>query len=472
MGLHIPHSKGSNNMAKVFISALGTGDYRSGAYTFDGQPQDATPYIQRAILGAKGPTFFDRVVILLTPKARAKHWEKAFWLPDRGEPIARPTLRVELEGIVPSDRLFEQSISENVAEPAEQWSWFQAILDHVGKDDDLYIDMTHGFRVVPIVLSAALNYLQAIKGVRLRAAYYAADDAPDRPVVDFKDFYTLGQWADAVNRLVENADAGKLATLATSDSNLHFPEMNRPEMVAALQTLTGVLKNIDVNAVAAAAHSALQTLRDALDRLDPKAGAQRQMIVMVLEKFATLSTDGPISGRYDLPYFKVQSEIARLLLEHGFLMQAFTVLRELIGSVGMLGLEGTKYAERQMEERDGRSARRRYAEVFVNMVQHDLWDFKGDAAGQAETLRPFFERLMAVDRDLGGSGDNLRSSVQRLVRIRNGFDHAWTSTAEKDRPSANKLDEFKTLGESVRVRLVAVVGRLFEVVAAVQSLES
>ena len=250
-------------MAKVFITSLGTGKYTPVAYTFEGRALETTRYVQRALLGAYGPTFFDRVVILLTPKAKEMHWA----------PLG--TLRDDLADVVAPDRLLVQDISERIEATAEQWSWFQAVLDHVGQGDDLYLDMTHGFRVVPIVLSAALNYLQAIKGVRLQAAFYGAHDAPGAPIVDFKDFYTLGPWADAVNRLVEKADADKLATLAGSDSNLHFPEFNRPELIDALKALTDALKNIDVNAVASVAQRALGTLRESLAKLDPAASAQR-----------------------------------------------------------------------------------------------------------------------------------------------------------------------------------------------------
>lgn len=93
------------------------------------------------------------------------------------------------------ERPYVQPISQDIANPAEQWNWFQALLSHIDLGDELYLDMTHG---VPIVLSAALTYLQAVENVELCAVYHAADQVPGCPVVDFKDCYAIGQWADAV----------------------------------------------------------------------------------------------------------------------------------------------------------------------------------------------------------------------------------------------------------------------------------
>ena len=157
----------------------------------------------------------------------------------------------------------------------------------------------------------------------------------------------------------------------------------------------------------------------------------------------------------------MQSEIARLLLEHGFLMQAFTVLRELIGSIGLLGLSGTKYMSRQIDHRE-RASTRRYADVFVNMLQHPNWDFKGDTKEQAERLKPFFDHVVALDRTLYGTEDDFREAVRRLVDIRNGFDHAWTTTKPGARPYPDGITAFKGHGEAMRKRLLALVERLFD----------
>lgn len=453
-------------MPRIFITSLGTTDYRSMTYLFNGQTLPPTAYVQRALIDAHRDRPFDRIVLLLTDGARAKHWTPA----DRprnshNEASDRvPTLRAELGlPVEPPLPYVLQPISENIGDRAEQWNWFQALLSHVDPGDELYIDMTHGFRVVPIVLSAALHYLQTIKGARLVAAWYGADQAAGAggaPIVDFTDFYTLGQWADGVSRLIENADAGKLAALSSSASgNRHFPALNRQELVAPLTVLSGILKNVDVNAVGEAARKALGALRGELSRLHPTAASERQMIELVVDKFAGLAADAPPTGRYDRAYFDVLLEMSRLLLDHGFFMQAFTVMRETLAAVGMLGLTGSKYEVRNVDNKDGRDLRRRFGEVFVCMLQYPVAEWRFDTARlrDLETLRPFHDALMATE-----TGARLREAVGRLVEVRNGFDHAWTSVGPGKRPTPDRLAALAVEGEALRQLLGGVITSALE----------
>jgi CRISPR-associated Csx2 family protein len=449
-------------MSRIFITSLGLGDYHPVAYEFGESRLDSTAYVQRALIEAHREQPFDRIVLLLTDSARKKHWSPLERPRDSrvDDGLRVPTLRAEL-GLPEEPGLpyVLQPISEKIEDRAEQWNWFQAVLSHVDHGDELFIDMTHGFRMVPIVLSAALHYLQAIKGARLVSAWYAADQKDGCPIVDFADFYALGQWADGVSRLIENADAGKLAALAASSSdNRHFPALNRRELVEPLQILSGILKNVDVNAVGAAAENALSGLRRELERLGADSVAERQMIELVVDKFAGLTSDPDPTGRYDRGYFDVQLEMARMLLVHGFLMQAFTVLRETLAAVGMVGLVGTKYEVQKIDSDAGRKSRRNFGEAFVCMLQYPVadWDFREQARAHVETLRPFFDSVMAT-----GTGVRLGDAVRRLVQIRNGFDHAWTSVGPGKRPTPERLAGLADEGEQLRVLLGAVVGEIF-----------
>jgi len=449
-------------MARVFISSLGTGDYRAYSYVLDGRTCEETAYVQKALLRAHEPGFFDRVVLLLTESARAKHWTPVDRLMVSRDSASErvPTLRTELNlPVDPVPPFVLQPISEKIAEKGEQWTWFQGLMAHVNRGDEIYIDMTHGFRVVPIVLSAALHYLQAIKGVRLARAWYAADQGAGHPIVDFADFYTLGQWADAVSRLVENADAGKLAALSASgDDNRHFPVLSRGGLVEPLKELAGILKNVDVNAVSTVARRALAALRAELEQLAPDAASERQMIELVVEKFAGLSGETPPSGLYDRAYFAVQLEMARMLLEHGFLMQAFTVMREMLASIGLAGaaIRGRKL--HNLNSSKGR-CERHLGEIFVAMVRYPKseWMFSEDKVKNVETLSVFYDKLMDTN-----TGAELKQAVVRLLEIRNGFDHAWTAVTLDKCPTPKNLAEFVCIGSDLCDLLQRTIDIIYE----------
>ncbi len=45
------------------------------------------------------------------------------------------------------------------------------------------------------------------------------------PIVDAKDFYVINEWTDAVARLVEDADPGKLGRVAQKEENTNLKEV-------------------------------------------------------------------------------------------------------------------------------------------------------------------------------------------------------------------------------------------------------
>jgi hypothetical protein len=184
-----------------------------------------------------------------------------------------------------------------------------------------------------------------------------------------------------------------------------------------MEDLTGAIRNVDVNHVAGKARRALGLIEG------KRAGTSetgRVLLDLMVDKFAMLSVEDP--QRYDHAYFRLQLEIVRLLLEHKLYMQAYTVMRELVGSIGMIDVQ--KGGLTSSEER---SRRQIYSTLFVNMFQYpeEKWKFSEEAKGSVEKIMPFYKKLKAA-----GVEPLLRSFVKELVDYRNGFDHAWTSKGE------------------------------------------
>ena len=396
-------------MRRIFITSLGTGDYRPCTYRWAGPTPAAaasaepTPFVQRAIVEIFGQPAFDRVIVLVTKESCEKHGA---------------ALVADLGRLVPPDSIALRHISSDVADFRQQWRWFEALLAEVGVGDRLVIDMTHGFRAVPIVLSSALGYLQKVKRVHVEHVLYGAHDR-DGALVDMRDLYVVQEWAEAVGRLVDSADAGKLAELAaTAPPGSTFARLGDPAVARAFKQLTDVLRNVDVHNVGEATRRAIEVVQAKQSASDVN-DAERQLLEMVADKFATLLAEGPDDGRYSVAYLQVQLAAARALLEHGLLMQGYTVMREAVGSIGMLGLVGGDH-DAKRDTSDGRK-QRTHADVFVNMLQFDeaKWTF-GAHREKAERLRPWYEQLRT------GALDPLRGVVKEMLGVRNGFDHGWT----------------------------------------------
>jgi CRISPR-associated Csx2 family protein len=414
-------------MARVYLSFLGLGSdnkygrkgYTRACYELDGERSSETEFVQVAeheILWKKaGGQPFDKTIIVAT----AKSYNSNFL-----------SLSEQLKK-VGAAQIAHVIIDEDMSGEG-QWKWFEAILSRIDYSDRLTVDLTHGYRAIPIVFSTAINFLQKAKNITLDAVYYGAFDVNRNltPIVDMKAFYLINEWAEAVSRLVEDADARKMARTARLTPAFQVGEVNDKRLIKAIEDLTDSIRNVDIHKVKAKAESALLLVREK----ETGASLAGQLLLdLVHQKFKVLSTGIPESGQYDQEYFRMQIEIIRLLLEHMLYMQAYTVMREFIGSLGLIHIDKARVGNAE-----GKRCRSRYAEVFVSMFQfiEDNWKFEGQKASARFKLMPFYKKLKEY-----GAEPILREFTAELIDFRNGFDHAWTikSGAEEDVGAKGKI---------------------------------
>ena len=413
-------------MAKIFVSFLGTGalnkdpGYDRATYNWPGKSATTVTacFAQTAILkileekaADEGPV--DKVIFLCTEESEIKHLH-----------LLQEELRTHLE--VPPVPVVPKPLVPTDMSAANQWGWFEQLLENVGDGDTLVLDFTHGMRAVPIVFSSAIGFLNRAKGVTLAHALYAWYDMAEKdkvhPIVDMRDFYAINDWAEAVARLADDANARKIGELARTTQIEALQPLADDDLIRAFEEMTDCIRNVDVNNIGKKVGAALDRVERTREQV---SGSARVMLDLVWKKFSNLAANEPSSGRYDRAYFDSQLAIIGVLLEHRLFMQAFTAMREMVGAIGMAGLTG-KY-NKQMANADGRKYRNRFAEVFVNMMQYAPgdWNFSDQAETDRQALMPWFETLREI-----GAEEELRRIVKPMVLTRNGFDHAWTARAE------------------------------------------
>jgi len=385
---------------RIYISFIGTGDYKPATYSLNNRTADVSRFVQSAELQIIGPDYFDKVFLVMTESSRVKHFK---------------ALRSELIKLG-VENIHDVSITEDL-EPAHHWGWFETILSFIDHGDELTVDLTHGYRIIPIVFSTALNFLQKAKDIKIKAVYYGAFEAgvDVAPIVDAKDFYVINEWTDAVARLVEDADPGKLGRVAQKEENTNLKEFDDPELVAAFDDLTKALKNVEIHTVSEKAARAVHLIRK------KETGASttgRILLELVKEKFISLINDKSFTGRYDFDYFQLQLEIVKILLDHQLFMQAYTVMREMLGSFGLI----TMKKKAKISNEKGRKQRRK-AELFIRMLQNDEseWEFSEDEKKNMVRIMPLYREMEAA-----GIVIRLKALTEDLTKYRNGFDHAWT----------------------------------------------
>ena len=391
-------------MRRIYLSFLGMGSHKEGkyektSYELDGRHSSETEFVQAAEVEILGAEKFDRFVIVVTEKSRARHFNS----------LDRQLRMLGAQSVTPLQ------IEEDMT-PQGQWDWFERMLDYIEPYDRITVDLTHGFRSVPIIFSTAINFLQKARRITLDAVYYGVyeKDKSRSAIVNMREFYLINEWAEGVSRLVEDADARKLADLAQQAPDFQMAELNQPELVNAFENLTNTIRNVDIHNVG---HQANEVIGLIEQKLSSASRTGRILLNLVMEKFISLSTDGEISGNYDRNYFQLQLEIIRILLDHKLYMQAYTVMREFIGSIGLIAVK--KAHTRTGKGRD----KRKKADLFIRMLAYDQWQFnENDKCMMAKELLPFYRKL-----ECRGMITGLKTCVTELTDYRNNFDHAWTS---------------------------------------------
>ena len=427
-------------MGRIFISFLGVGSedhggYKSLKYSYNGQPTGGqTQFVQRAEIEAIGPASFDRIIILCTRESFEK-----FYYELNDELVDELNIQVDR---ISNERIGSRLTAEN------QWELFSLVNRSIENGDRLVFDFTHGFRLLSIIMSAALHFILTSKPkVVLEHVFYGqqSENGTDGTIVDMKEFYAINEWSEGVSRVVHGADPSKLISMAKiENSDTTFLGIKNKELVQTLEELTRVIKNVDVNHIAIKCDKALRIVQEQKEKVGSE---ERDLLDLIYQTFKPLAPSEEITGRYDRTYFEVQLNFAQLLANHGLFMQSYTVMRELIVSIGMLGCTG-KYAKPAMTNSDGRSYRYRFGETFFNLCQFEKgrWKWadpekakyiKADDMHNFTTIRPFYETLENI-----GVAEKLQAFTKELADYRNGFDHAWTGKKESFQEVSQKADMF------------------------------
>lgn len=99
----------------------------------------------------------------------------------------------------------------------EFWEIFQKLRSVIEDGDELFLDVTHGFRVLPMVMLFAINYVRALKDIKIRGIWYGRLDRKTGQATtqDYATLIEVSDWASAAR------------TLRKSGSFAEFTEVSR-----------------------------------------------------------------------------------------------------------------------------------------------------------------------------------------------------------------------------------------------------
>jgi CRISPR-associated Csx2 family protein len=249
-------------MSHVLMTFLGRvpkterAGYRTTHYDFgDGTDEPPTAFFGWSLQRRLRP---DRLVILGTAGSMWDHLfagDAAFV--DAGDAVMELLGAVEEKRVTPAHLApLTPLLSERMGcevylalipyarDSAEQVELLRIMADHVGPGDRVDLDVTHGFRHLPMLAILAALHLRSVRGATIGGIWYGAYD-PDSgaaPVHDLAGLLHIADWLQALHTYDKDGDYGAFGALLGPSGSLlaeaaFFERTSNP--VKAREKLTG-----------------------------------------------------------------------------------------------------------------------------------------------------------------------------------------------------------------------------------------
>ena len=298
-------------MGRIYISFLGTGNYSECEYVFNDRPIK-TRFIQQALieLFCNDFTGGDRLCFFLTGEARAKNWETGN---ERGlkDIIASLGLPAEIVTVDIPDGKSEKEI----------WKIFNALYETLNENDSVILDITHGFRSLPMLGFVSLYYARHLKNVTVEDIYYGAFDARDQvtgkvPIFQLTQFYSLIQWSSAADAFVNYGVSDKLKALVRETARFFHGSQGVVDAITNVTESMSLIRGGDI-----VEGTVFSKCRNKMDELEAKGVFQasfKPIFRKVREKLNEFTENNPMNFLYAVKWY----------LNHKMIPQALTMMQE------------------------------------------------------------------------------------------------------------------------------------------------
>ncbi len=250
-------------MAKKLISFLGTNAYLHTIYTIDNFKSEPVRYIQEALAKYQCQNWDenDEIIIFATTGENGsivKNWESGQLNTHDKYGLSYEKEAKGLKEILDSLNLkcnitmvpIPDGILEN-----EIWKIIENIDNVIEQNDELYIDITHSFRYIPMIIPAMITFLKTTKNITLKAIYYGAFEVlgspfeitklelekREAPIRELTELYKMIEWSEATNAFLKYGSGKRLINQVNS---IDKKDMDKSS-TNILRALTSKVKKVD-----------------------------------------------------------------------------------------------------------------------------------------------------------------------------------------------------------------------------------
>lgn len=264
---------------KVLISFLGTGakddnrNYKKTTYKFNNGIEQYESFIAGAL---KNIYSIEKIILIGTVKSM---WEEVYssfsnndkdedYYIELGEYISNANHETPL--VLPQIDKLEKSISDhskvvlinyglNEIEIRQNTEIILGIEQYLEPGDELYVDITHSFRSLPLMLMNSLIYLQNVseKNISIKLITYGMLDVKGElgyaPVVELSNIMEINDWIIGAHSFKNYGNAYQIANLLNdyydSDYKSTSDRLKKFSDLMNLNHLQGIKKQTELNAL-------------------------------------------------------------------------------------------------------------------------------------------------------------------------------------------------------------------------------
>lgn len=428
-------------MTKKAIAFLGKGRYSFTQYCYTDSKTgnvikaDWNKYFSATL------TFFypdiEELYIVMTEEARKEHWDNS-----EDPKNLKETLKLQKVRVIPVP-------IDSRRNDTELWEIFKSIVKVIDYNDEIIFDITNAFRSQPVITMIIASFIKVIKNAKITHLVYGAWDArleekdsennikfSESPVFDLSAFLTLLDWTTATNTFIQTGRAEQLTKLAETFKNdavegfakqVHklSQELLTTRPVGVIQAASGFEQALAQVETAVQQNPAMQPYQQLLERIKDEYSP----FAIATEPLADLTEAYATARQQQRAFLAVQLEMIKWYLEKGLPIQAMTLAREWLVSLGVYHQQSLNLFKHYDRDTINRLLNDKVKQK--NQPQNNLTNQK--SSWLSNDLASSIDQIVDVWAGFGIEGDD---SAEAANRVRNdiahcGMDMANGRTAEE-----------------------------------------
>lgn len=412
---------------KKLLTFLGTTNYVSVNYYLDKEKVNSIRFVQEALakILCKNWQGKDKIIVFLTKSAEEKNWKDDFFKDDKGnslpglrKTLSKLNLKVKIEGI---------DIPEGKSEK-ELWELFKKIFYAIDREDEIYVDITHSFRSLPLLIMIALDYAVNIKNAKINGVYYGALESLGTPrevkemgkeernvsIFNLTPFISLFEGTIATKRFTDTGDASLLQILVREKLE-SLLRKTKGESGRNLVNFVDLLYKLS-SSFATCRQREIPEIANKLKNNFEKVKQETSLFPMFVPLIESLQ-----EKLKKFREFRNFILVAEWCLEHNLLQQGFTLLEEGIITYYVSDLSKNLY------------------DRYIRKTVTNALNCKGRGEKETEELKKFPDK----DKLFSIISPEVAKIFVQLSEYRNDLNHAgWTHNIHKAEKFRQKLKEF------------------------------